>query len=173
MVCRGPPGWLAGVWRRGERRGELSRRDGSVWTTDKDGIAAALLAGEITARLGVDPGTVYRNLALELGEPVADRVEAPATAAQKARLAKLSPQQVLSTQLAGERIESVIDCAPGNGARIGGIKVSSASGWFAARPSGTEDIYKIYAESFKGEAHLRSILREAQDIVDRSLAGSP
>jgi phosphoglucomutase len=151
----------------------FARRDGSVWTTDKDGIAAALLAGEITARLGVDPGTVYRNLALELGEPVADRVEAPATAAQKARLAKLSPQQVLSTQLAGERIESVIDCAPGNGARIGGIKVSSASGWFAARPSGTEDIYKIYAESFKGEAHLRSILREAQDIVDRSLAGSP
>ncbi len=146
------------------------RRDGTVWTTDKDGIAPALLAAEIAARCGRDPGELYRDLVRDLGEPFADRVEAPANAEQKARLAKLSPQQVLSTELAGEKITGVLDHAPGNNAAIGGIKVSSASGWFAARPSGTEDIYKVYAESFKSEAHLQSILQEAQRIVDAALA---
>ena len=145
------------------------RRDGAVWTTDKDGIVPALLSAEITARSGRDPGELYRDLARELGEPTADRVEAPATAEQKTRLAKLSPQQVQSTELAGEKIESVLDHAPGNNAPIGGIKVTAAGGWFAARPSGTEDIYKIYAESFRDKAHLQSILQEAQSIVDAAL----
>ena len=148
----------------------FSRIDGTAWTTDKDGIVPALLSAEITARTGRDPGDLYRELVRELGEPVADRFEAPATAGQKQRLAKLSPEQIKSTELAGEKIESVLDRAPGNGAPIGGIKVIAASGWFAARPSGTEDIYKIYAESFRGEAHLRDILREAQGIVDAALA---
>jgi phosphoglucomutase len=145
------------------------RRDGAVWTTDKDGIVPALLSAEITARSGRDPGELYRDLVRELGEPVADRVEAPATAEQKTRLAKLSPKLVRGTELAGEKIESVLDHAPGNNAPIGGIKVTSASGWFAARPSGTEDIYKIYAESFKDKAHLQSILQQAQSIVDTAL----
>jgi len=144
-------------------------RDGSAWSTDKDGIAAALLSGEIAARRGRDPGELYRELALELGTPYASRVDAPADPAQKAVLAKLSPQQVQGTELVGEKIERILDSAPGNGARIGGIKVESASGWFAARPSGTENIYKIYAESFKDEAHLQSILEEAQQIVDTAL----
>jgi phosphoglucomutase len=146
------------------------RRDGGVWTTDKDGIAPALLAAEITARMGRDPGEIYRELTREFGEPAYDRVEAPATPAQKDRLAKLSPRQLQITQLGGEKIERVLDRAPGNDTPIGGIKVVTASGWFAARPSGTEDIYKIYAESFRGEDHLRAILREAQAIVDRALA---
>ena len=146
------------------------RTDGTVWTTDKDGIVAALMAAEITARTGHDPGELYRSLVGELGEPAADRVDAPATADQRQKLAKLSPAQVPGTELAGEKIESVLDHAPGNGAPIGGIKVISASGWFAARPSGTEDIYKIYAESFQGEEHLRGILREAQGIVDAAIA---
>jgi phosphoglucomutase len=145
------------------------RRDGTVWTTDKDGIAPALLSAEITARTGRDPGALYRELTAELGEPTADRVEAPATPEQKQRLAKLSPQQVAITELAGEPILQVLDRAPANDAPIGGIKVIAASGWFAARPSGTENIYKIYAESFRGAAHLRDLLREAQDIVDRAL----
>ena len=148
----------------------FSRIDGSVWTTDKDGIAAALLAAEITARDQRDPGECYSALARELGTPVADRVEARATAAQKRALAKLTPGQLTSTQLAGEPILQVLDRAPGNGAPIGGIKVLAASGWFAARPSGTEDVYKIYAESFRGAEHLREIVREAQIIVDRALA---
>jgi phosphoglucomutase len=142
------------------------RRDGAVWTTDKDGIVPALLSAEITACCGNDPGKLYRDLVHELGEPVADRVEAPATPAQKALLAKLSPAQVKQATLAGEKIESVLDHAPGNDAPIGGIKVTTVSGWFAARPSGTEEIYKIYAESFRDEAHLRAILQEAQQIVD-------
>ncbi len=150
----------------------FSRIDGSVWTTDKDGIVPALLAAEIAARTGRDPGERYRELVRELGEPFADRVEAPATAVQKARLAKLSARQVKTTELAGEPIESVLDHAPGNGAPIGGIKVTSASGWFAARPSGTEDIYKIYAESFRDQEHLQSLLRDAQRIVDAALAGN-
>ncbi|HTD27995.1 MAG TPA: alpha-D-glucose phosphate-specific phosphoglucomutase, partial [Xanthomonadaceae bacterium] len=145
------------------------RRDASVWTTDKDGVVSALLSAEITARSGRDPGELYRDLVRELGEPTANRVEAAATAEQKARLAKLSASQVLSTELAGEKIESVLNRAPGNNAAIGGIKVTSASGWFAARPSGTEDIYKIYAESFRGQDHLRDILHEAQQIVDAAL----
>ena len=146
------------------------RRDGSVWTTDKDGIVPALLAAEITARIGRDPGEIYRELTREFGEPAYNRVEAPATPAQKAMLSKLSPRQVRIRQLGGEKIERVLDRAPGNNAPIGGIKVITASGWFAARPSGTEDIYKIYAESFRGADHLRDILREAQAIVDRALA---
>ena len=146
------------------------RRDGTVWTTDKDGIVPSLLSAEITARTGRDPGELYRDLICELGEPFADRVEAAATPEQKAKLARLSPKQVQSTELAGEEIESVLGHAPGNNAPIGGIKVTSANGWFAARPSGTEDIYKIYAESFKDMAHLQSILREAQSIVDAALA---
>ncbi|SFS00165.1 phosphoglucomutase [Dyella sp. OK004] len=145
------------------------RKDGSVWTTDKDGIAAALMSAEMTARHGRDPSELYRRLASELGDPVADRVEAPADAVQKSKLAKLSPTQVKSTELAGEKIERVLDRAPGNGAAIGGIKVISASGWFAARPSGTEDIYKIYAESFQDKAHLEALLHEAQQIVDVAL----
>jgi phosphoglucomutase len=148
----------------------FSRIDGKAWTTDKDGIVPALLSAEITARTGRDPGERYAELARELGEPAADRVEAPATAEQKQRLAKLSPQQLRITQLAGEKIVSVLDRAPGNDAPIGGIKVIAASGWFAARPSGTEDIYKIYAESFRGDDHLRGILSAAKVIVDAALA---
>ncbi len=146
------------------------RRDGSVWTTDKDGIVPALLSAEITARMGRDPGAIYRELMREFGEPVYERVEASATPAQKARLAKLSPDQLHSDQLAGEKIVQVLDRAPGNNAAIGGIKAITASGWFAARPSGTEAIYKIYAESFNGKEHLQRILQEAQSIVDAALA---
>jgi phosphoglucomutase len=148
----------------------FSRIDGTVWTTDKDGIAPALLSAEITARTGRDPGELYRDLTHELGEPAANRVEAPASPEQKQKLAKLSPQQVRITELGGEPIERVLDRAPGNGAPIGGIKVMTASAWFAARPSGTENIYKIYAETFRGEDHLRRILGEAQEIVDAALA---
>ena len=146
------------------------RLDGSVWTTDKDGIVPALLSAEITARMGRDPGEIYSELAREFGEPVYDRVEAPATPEQKQLLAKLSPQQVKLTELAGEKIQSILTQAPGNGAPIGGLKIIAESGWFAARPSGTEDIYKIYAESFRGEDHLRRILEEAQTIVAAALA---
>jgi phosphoglucomutase len=146
------------------------RLDGSVWTTDKDGIVAALLSAEITARTGRDPGELYADLAREFGEPCSSRVDAPATPAQKKRLSKLSPGQLKSTQLAGEKIDSVLDRAPGNGAAIGGIKVIAAGGWFAARPSGTENIYKIYGESFRGPQHLRNVLQEAQAIVDAALA---
>jgi len=142
------------------------RRDGTVWTTDKDGIIAALLSAEITAVAGRDPGQLYAELTRELGNPVARLVEAPASPAQKLRLAALSRQQVTTTDLAGERIESILTQAPGDGAAIGGIKVGTANGWFAARPSGTEDIYKIYAESFRSEEHLQSLLHEAQVIVD-------
>jgi len=149
------------------------RMDGSAWTTDKDGIVPALLSAEITARMGRDPGDIYRDLTREFGEPLYDRVEAKATAAQKEMLKKLSPQQVRSAELAGEKIQSILTQAPGNGASIGGLKVIAESGWFAARPSGTEDIYKIYAESFRGADHLRSILEEAQTIVSDTLKGPP
>ena len=148
----------------------FARLDGTVWTTDKDGIVPALLAAEITARMGRDPGDLYRDLTREFGEPAYDRVEAPATPDQKALLAKLSPKQVTITELAGEPIQTVLTHAPGNGAPIGGVKVIAKSGWFAARPSGTEDIYKIYAESFQGPDHLRRILEEAQTIVSKTLA---
>jgi phosphoglucomutase len=146
------------------------RLDGSVWTTDKDGIVPALLAAEITARIGRDPGELYRELTRELGEPAYDRVEAPATSDQRKLLANLSPEQLKLTELAGEPIQAVLTHAPGNGAPIGGLKAIAASGWFAARPSGTENIYKIYAESFQGEDHLQAILKEAQTIVDDALA---
>ncbi|MDE3071199.1 MAG: phosphoglucomutase (alpha-D-glucose-1,6-bisphosphate-dependent) [Pseudomonadota bacterium] len=148
----------------------LLRRDGTAWTTDKDGLVPALLSAEITARTGRDPGQLYAQLTHELGVPFADRVEAAATPAQKARLARLSPAQLQGKQLAGETIAQVLDQAPGNHAAIGGIKAIAASGWFAARPSGTEAIYKIYAESFRSEQHLRAILREAQTIVDTAVA---
>ena len=148
----------------------LSRLDGSVWTTDKDGIVPSLLAAEITARCGRDPGQLYRDLTRDLGDPVADRIERAASPEQKKRLAELSPQEIRITEIGGEKIDCVLDKAPGNGAPIGGIKVITASGWFAARPSGTEDIYKIYGESFRGEDHLRILLGEAQQVVDRALA---
>jgi phosphoglucomutase len=148
------------------------RIDGRVWTTDKDGIVPALLSAEITARTGRDPGEHYRALTEELGTSFADRIDAPATPKQKAKLGKLDRRQVHITQLAGEPIEGILTEAPGNKAPIGGIKVISRGGWFAARPSGTENIYKIYAESFHDEAHLRRLIDEAQIIVDTALAGA-
>ncbi|MGA8727217.1 MAG: phosphoglucomutase (alpha-D-glucose-1,6-bisphosphate-dependent) [Terracidiphilus sp.] len=147
----------------------FARQDGAVWTTDKDGIIPALLSAEITARLRRDPGEIYKELTSEFGEPFYDRVEAAATREQKEILGKLSPEQVRSKELAGEPIKQILTRAPGNGAPIGGLKVGAESGWFAARPSGTEDIYKIYAESFKGPDHLRRILEEAQTIVSDAL----
>ena len=141
------------------------RRDGGVWTTDKDGIAPALLSAEITARMGRDPGEIYRELTREFGEPITDRIEAPVTLAQKDRLAKLTPEQIRSTELAGEKIRAILTHAPGNGAPIGGLKVITESGWFAARPSGTENLYKIYVESFRGQDHVGRIAQEAQAIV--------
>jgi phosphoglucomutase len=149
------------------------RLGGDVWTTDKDGIVPALLSAEITARMGRDPGELYRDLVAEFGEPLYDRVEAPASAEQKQSLARLSPKQVTSAELAGEKIDHILTEAPGNGAPIGGLLVSAASSWFAARPSGTEAIYKIYAESFRGADHLRQVLAEAQVIVDAALAAPP
>ena len=148
------------------------RRDGSVWTTDKDGIIPCLLSAEMTACLGKDPGEVYRELARELGDPVYERIEAPATPEQKTTLAKLSPSDVHATDVAGERIEQILTTAPGDSKPIGGIKVIAGNGWFAARPSGTEEIYKIYAESFLGRDHLRQIEQEAQAIVSEALARS-
>ena len=147
------------------------RKDGSVWTTDKDGMVPALLSAEIAARTGRDPGERYAELTQALGRPVSNRVDAPATVEQKKRLSSLSPQQIRSTELAGDKIVEVLSHAPGNGAAIGGVKVVTANGWFAARPSGTENIYKIYGESFKGEEHLARILEEAQQVVDGALAG--
>lgn len=147
----------------------FSRLDGTVWTTDKDGIILALLSAEITAKLGRDPGEIYQDLILEFGDPVYDRVEAPATPAQKKILKNLSPENIRSKTLAGEEILSILTKAPGNGASIGGLKVVAENGWFAARPSGTENIYKIYGESFLGREHLNRILKEAQAIVDASL----
>ncbi len=148
----------------------FSRRDGTVWTTDKDGMAPALLSAEITARIGRDPGECYQALTRELGNPVSNRIEARVTREQKRKLSKLSPGELKIKELAGEPIVSVLDRAPGNNAPIGGIKVTTANGWFAARPSGTEDIYKIYGESFLGEAHLRQVLAEAQKIVDAAIS---
>jgi phosphoglucomutase len=150
----------------------FSRIDGRVWTTDKDGLAPALLAAEITARTGRDPGEHYRALTQELGASFTDRIDAPATPAQKKKLGKLDQQQVRITQLAGEPIDRILTRAPGNNAPIGGVKVTSRGGWFAARPSGTENIYKIYAESFHDDAHLRRLISEAQNIVDAALVGA-
>ena len=146
------------------------RLDGSVWTTDKDGIILALLAAEITARMGRDPGEIYSELTHEFGVPFYERIDAPATPEQKAILATLSPHQVRTKDLAGEKIQAILTTAPGNGAPIEGLKVVADSGWFAARPSGTENIYKIYAESFQGEDHLHRIQEEAQVIVSAALA---
>jgi phosphoglucomutase len=150
----------------------FSRLDGSVWTTDKDGLVPALLSAEITARTGSDPGDAYRTMTRELGAVYANRVDAPATPEQKKKLGKLDRQQVRITELAGEPIDQILTHAPGNDAPIGGVKVTSRGGWFAARPSGTEDIYKIYAESFHDARHLDSLIAEAQRIVDAALAGA-
>jgi len=146
------------------------RFDGSAWSTDKDGLILALLAAEITARTGKDPGDHYREITALHGEPIYTRIDQPATPAEKSRLKQLSPAQVKSSTLAGEAITAVLTKAPGNGAAIGGLKVASQNGWFAARPSGTENIYKIYAESFKGQAHLDSLIQEARAIVAAALA---
>lgn len=151
--------------------GSFVRFDGTAWCTDKDGIILSLLAGEMTAKLGRDPGLVYQGLTKEFGNPFYTRIDAPATPAQKAALKNLSPQQIHSKDLAGEKILSIMTTAPGNGAAIGGVKVSAQNGWFAARPSGTENIYKIYAESFLGEDHLKRIVKEAQAAVDGALHG--
>jgi phosphoglucomutase len=143
------------------------RTDGKVWTTDKDGIIMGLLAAEMTATTGHDPGQLYDEITREFGRPVYERIDAPATARQKSILAKLSPDQVSAGELAGERIIAKLTAAPGNHAAIGGLKVTTESGWFAARPSGTEEVYKIYAESFRGTDHLRQIQQEAQALINR------
>jgi phosphoglucomutase len=147
--------------------GSFLRTDGSVWTTDKDGLILGLLAAEMTAREGRDPGTIYNELTKKFGTPAYERIDAPATLAQKEILKSLTPEKLNARELAGEKILNTLTLAPGNGAPIGGIKVVAVSGWFAARPSGTEEVYKIYAESFKGEAHLHQIQAEAQDLIAR------
>jgi phosphoglucomutase len=141
------------------------RRDGSVWTTDKDGIILALLASEIRAVTGQSPSELYAGLTDRYGSPVYARIDTPATREQKAALARLSPDQIQASELAGEKITAALTTAPGNGAPIGGIKVVAASGWFAARPSGTEDVYKLYAESFRGPDHLAAIQEQAKEII--------
>jgi len=146
------------------------RRDGTVWTTDKDGIVPALLSAEITAKLHRDPGEVYRELTRELGDPLYERLEAPATSAEKAVLERLTPEHVQVSELAGEPIQKILTTALGDGKPIGGVKVIAEGGWFAARPSGTEDVYKIYAESFRGKDHLLRIENEAQDVIRGALA---
>ena len=148
------------------------RRDGSVWTTDKDGIIMDLLAAEMMAKTGRDPAELYRGLTKELGEPVYERIDVAATPAQKTILSKLSPDQVQATELAGDKIVAKLSTAPGNGASIGGLKVVTAEGWFAARPSGTEDVYKLYAESYRGKDHLKRIQREAQALIASALASA-
>jgi phosphoglucomutase len=145
------------------------RFDGSAWSTDKDGLILALLAAEITARTGKDPGEHYREITASHGDPIYTRIDQAATPAEKARLKQLSPEQVTGSTLAGEAITAVLTKAPGNGASIGGLKVVSQNGWFAARPSGTENIYKIYAESFNGQAHLDRVIEEARAIVATAL----
>jgi phosphoglucomutase len=144
------------------------RRDGTVWTTDKDGMILGLLAAEMTVIMGRDPGELYRDLARQLGDPAYERIDVPATPEQRAILAQLSPRQVTASELAGEKITSLLTTAPGNNAPIGGLKVVTENGWFAARPSGTEDLYRLYAESFKGSDHLRRIQEEAQAIIQKA-----
>ena len=148
------------------------RLDGTVWTTDKDGPIMDLLAAEITAVTGQDPGEHYRELTAEFGAPLYTRIDAAATPEQKAKLGKLSPTAVTAGKLAGEPITAKLTKAPGNDASIGGLKVVTANGWFAARPSGTENVYKLYAESFKDDRHLQTILAEAQQIVDNALGAA-
>jgi phosphoglucomutase len=147
----------------------FSSMDGSVWTTDKDGFIPALLSAEITAKTGSDPGKLYNELTNEFGEPFYDRIEARATPQQKEKLSKLSPEMIKQKELGGEKIADLLTKTAGNGASIGGLKVSTKNGWFAARPSGTEDIYKIYAESFVSKDHLKKIIDEAQTIVNAAL----
>ena len=146
------------------------RRDGSTWTTDKDGIILALLASEILAVTGSSPSQRYEALAEKYGAPTYARIDAPADREQKARLAKLSPEQVTATELAGEKITAKLTTAPGNGAPLGGLKVTTENAWFAARPSGTEDVYKIYAESFKGPEHLAEVQEAAKEVVNKVIA---
>ncbi len=145
------------------------RRDGKAWTTDKDGIILGLLAAEMLARTGRDPGEMYKAISEQYGAPVYERIDAPATPQQKARLAALSPEQVTAREFAGDPIDAKLSRAPSNGAPLGGLKVVTRRGWFAARPSGTEDVYKIYAESFAGEAHLRQIQTAAQELVEQTV----
>jgi phosphoglucomutase len=149
------------------------RLDGTVWTTDKDGLVLALLAAEMTARMGRDPADIYRGLTREFGDPQYSRIEAPASPAGKAALQRLSAKAIRSSELAGEPIQAILTEAPGNGAPLGGVKVVAQNGWFAARPSGTESIYKIYGESFRDAEHLHRILAEAQVIVDAALTATP
>lgn len=146
------------------------RKDGTVWSTDKDGIIMDLLAAEMMAKKDRDPSELYRDLTNELGEPVYERIDAPATPEQKTILSRLSPDQVKATELASDKITAMLTKAPGNGAAMGGLKVVTENGWFAARPSGTEDVYKLYAESFKGKEHLKRIQEEAQALVANALA---
>jgi phosphoglucomutase len=148
------------------------RRDGKVWTTDKDGIVMGLLAAEIQARTGRDPGEIYRELTERFGAPAYERIDAPATPEQKAMLLKLSPSDLHASEFAGEKIVATLTTAPGNGEAIGGLKVVTANGWFAARPSGTESVYKLYAESFLGEEHLRRIQKEARELIAQTFAGA-
>jgi len=146
------------------------RRDGTVWSTDKDGIILGLLAAEMMAKTGRDPGELYRNLTVDFGDPVYERMDLPATTMEKKVLQDLTPEQIRVSELAGEKIQAILTVAPGNGGAIGGLKVITSNGWFAARPSGTEEIYKIYAESFIGKDHLRRIQEEAQTLIDRAFA---
>jgi phosphoglucomutase len=150
----------------------MLRRDGTAWTTDKDGIVPALLSAELMARGGRDPGEMYCELTDAIGPAFADRVQAPANAAQRKALGALKAADLHIATLAGQKVTAAIDRAPGNDAPIGGVRVSSESGWFAARPSGTEDIYKIYGESFRDDAHLRALLGEAQEVVDRAIGAA-
>jgi phosphoglucomutase len=166
------PGLLSGeVGFGGEESAGASflRRDGSVWTTDKDGILLALLASEITARTGSSPSELYRGLVEQHGDPAYARVDAPASREQKAKLGRLSPEDVSATELAGEEVTAKLTEAPGNGAGIGGLKVTTENAWFAARPSGTEDVYKIYAESFRGADHLAEVQAAAKELVTATL----
>jgi len=148
------------------------RRDGTVWSTDKDGILLGLLSAEMMAKTGRDPGDLYRNLTKEFGDPVYERMDLPATTKEKRILQELTPEQIRVSELAGEKIEAILTVAPGNGIAIGGLKVITSNGWFAARPSGTEEIYKIYAESFIGKDHLRQIQEEAQTLINRAFASA-
>ncbi len=148
------------------------RRDGTVWSTDKDGILLGLLSAEMMAKTGRDPGELYRDLAAQFGDPVYERMDLPATPAQKKVLQELTPAQIKVSDLAGEKIDAILTVAPGNGGAIGGLKVITSNGWFAARPSGTEEIYKIYAESFLGKDHLQQIQEEAQTLIGRAFAAA-